>query len=103
LLALAIIDDLGAIIIIAVFYIAELSLVALALAGLGVAVLVALNLAGVARRAAYMLIGVGIWVCVLNPVSTPPLPGSSSVSRCRSMRLTAPRRRTISNTRCIPG
>jgi NhaA family Na+:H+ antiporter len=66
LLALAIIDDLGAIIIIAVFYTAELSLVTLALAGLGVAVLVALNLAGVARRAAYMLIGVAIWVCVLK-------------------------------------
>jgi len=49
-----------------VFYTAELSLVALALAGLGVAVLVALNLAGVARRAAYMLIGVSIWVCVLK-------------------------------------
>ena len=66
LLALAIIDDLGAIIIIAVLYTAELSLVTLALAGLGVAVLVALNLAGVARRAAYMLIGVGIWVGVLK-------------------------------------
>jgi Na+/H+ antiporter NhaA len=66
LLALAIIDDLGAIIIIVVFYTAELSLVALALAGLGVAALVALNLAGVARRAAYMLIGVGIWICFLK-------------------------------------
>jgi Na+:H+ antiporter, NhaA family len=66
LLALAIIDDLGAIIIIAVFHTAELSLVALALAGLGVAVLVALNLSGVALRAAYMLIGVSIWVGVLK-------------------------------------
>lgn len=66
LLALAIIDDLGAIIIIAVFYTAELSLVALASAGLGVAVLVALNLSGVACRAAYMLIGVSIWVGVLK-------------------------------------
>jgi NhaA family Na+:H+ antiporter len=66
LLALAIIDDLGAIIIIAVFYTAELSLTALILAGIGMAALVALNLLGVAHRAIYMLVGVGIWVCVLK-------------------------------------
>ena len=66
LLALAIIDDLGAIIIIAVFYTAELSLIALILAGLGVAGLVALNLSGASHRAAYLLVGVGIWVCVLK-------------------------------------
>ena len=66
LLALTIIDDLGAIIIIAVFYTAELSLIALILAGLGVAGLVALNLLGISHRAAYILVGVGIWVCVLK-------------------------------------
>jgi Na+:H+ antiporter, NhaA family len=66
LLALAIIDDLGAIIIIAAFYTAELSLVALTLAGVGVVALVTLNLSGVSHRAAYMLAGVFIWVCVLK-------------------------------------
>jgi NhaA family Na+:H+ antiporter len=66
LLALAIIDDLGAIIIIAAFYTAELSLVALTLAGVGVIALVALNVSGVSHRAAYMLAGVFIWVCVLK-------------------------------------
>jgi NhaA family Na+:H+ antiporter len=66
LLALAIIDDLGAIIIISVFYTAELSLAALALAGFGVVVLLTLNLSGVTRRAAYLLLGVFIWVCVLK-------------------------------------
>jgi Na+:H+ antiporter, NhaA family len=66
LLVLAIIDDLGAIIIIAVFYTAELSLIALILAGLGIAALVALNFFGVSHRATYMLVGVGIWVCVLK-------------------------------------
>lgn len=66
LLALAIIDDLGAIIIIAAFYTAELSVLALALAGVGVAALVALNLARVSRLAAYLLVGVFVWVCVLK-------------------------------------
>ncbi|MGH6937571.1 Na+/H+ antiporter NhaA [Hypericibacter sp.] len=66
LLALAIIDDLGAIIIIAVFYTADLSFVSLGLAGLGLLGLLGLNLFGVRRLAPYLLIGVFIWVCVLK-------------------------------------
>jgi NhaA family Na+:H+ antiporter len=66
LLALAIIDDLGAIIIIAVFYTAELSLVALTLAGLGALVLIVLNLSGTSHRAPFLLVGVFIWVSVLK-------------------------------------
>lgn len=66
LLAVAIIDDLGAIVIIALFYTAALSWTALALAGVGVALLAGLNLAGVARRAPYILAGVFLWVCVLK-------------------------------------
>jgi NhaA family Na+:H+ antiporter len=66
LLALAIIDDLGAIIIIAAFYTADLSVVALALAGAGLVALVMLNIAGVTVRAAYVLTGVFVWVCVLK-------------------------------------
>lgn len=66
LLALAIIDDLGAIIIIAIFYTADLSLVSLGLAVLGVVGLVVLNLAGVTRLAPYMLVGIFLWVCVLK-------------------------------------
>jgi NhaA family Na+:H+ antiporter len=66
LLALAIIDDLGAIIVIALFYTSNLSLTALALAGLGIVGLVALNRFGVQRLAAYILVGVFLWVCVLK-------------------------------------
>jgi len=66
LLALAIIDDLGAIIIIAFFYTSQLSLVALGLAGLGVAALAILNTRGVTHIAPYALVGVFIWLCVLE-------------------------------------
>lgn len=66
LLALAVIDDLGAIVIIALFYTAELSVLSLALAGVGVVVLVVLNVTGVRRLGAYLLTGVFLWVCVLK-------------------------------------
>lgn len=66
LLALAIIDDLGAIIIIAIFYTSQLSLSALSLAGLGIAGLALLNLQGVMRIAPYILVGIFVWLCVLS-------------------------------------
>jgi NhaA family Na+:H+ antiporter len=66
LLALAIIDDLGAIIIIAFFYTSSLSLVALGLAAIGVALLAILNFRGVTHIASYVLVGVFIWLCVLE-------------------------------------
>ena len=66
LLALAIIDDLGAIVIIALFYTADLSLLSMGLAVGGVAALIVLNLAGVTRIAPYALVGIFLWVCVLK-------------------------------------
>jgi Na+:H+ antiporter, NhaA family len=66
LLALAILDDLGAIIIIALFYTDNLSLLSLALAAAGIAVLWTLNWRGVTRLAPYLLTGVVIWICVLK-------------------------------------
>ena len=66
LLAVAIIDDLGAIVIIAMFYTAELSVVSLGLAVVGVIGLIALNLLGVTRIAAYVVIGIFLWICVLK-------------------------------------
>jgi len=66
LLALAIIDDLGAIIIIAFFYTDHLSLAALALAAVGIIALAVLNLRGVNSTAPYALVGIIIWVCVLK-------------------------------------
>lgn len=66
LLAVAIIDDLAAIIIIAVFYTQDLSLVALGLGGVGTIGLVILNRMGVMRITPYALLGVFIWACVLK-------------------------------------
>jgi NhaA family Na+:H+ antiporter len=66
LLALAIIDDLGAILIIAIFYTSNLSLVALSLAAVGVVGLVMLNRRDVTSTAAYVLVGIFVWLCVLK-------------------------------------
>jgi len=66
LLALAIIDDLGAILIIALFYTSTLSLSVLGIAALGVAALAYLNYREVTRISPYVVIGAVIWVCVLK-------------------------------------
>lgn len=66
LLAIAIIDDLGAIIIIAIFYSSELSVNALTLSMLAFACAVALNRMGVKKFTPYLILGVFMWVCVLK-------------------------------------
>ena len=66
LLAVAIFDDLGAIVIIALFYTADLSTLSLILAAGVLAIMAALNLAGVTRIAPYALLGIILWVCVLK-------------------------------------
>jgi NhaA family Na+:H+ antiporter len=66
LLAVAIIDDLGAIMIIAIFYTSDLSTNALTLSMLGFALAVTLNRMGVQRFAPYLIIGLFMWVFVLK-------------------------------------
>ena len=66
LTAVAIIDDLGAIIVIALFYTDHLSLGMLGAAGVGIAVLFALNRAGVVRVDVYLAVGLLVWLCVLK-------------------------------------
>lgn len=66
LLALAIIDDLGAIIVIAIFYTSELSVLALFLASMGTLVLFAMNKRDVTSIPLYILVGLFVWVCVLK-------------------------------------
>jgi Na+:H+ antiporter, NhaA family len=66
LTAIAVIDDIGAILVIAVFYTDHLSLVSLGVAAVGTMGLAALNLAGVTRTAPYVLIGFICWAATLN-------------------------------------
>ncbi|HEX9771662.1 MAG TPA: Na+/H+ antiporter NhaA [Kiloniellales bacterium] len=66
LLALAIMDDLGAIVIIAVFYTADLSVISLGLAAAGIVMLALFNVFGVVRLAAYVMVGLAVWVCVVK-------------------------------------
>jgi NhaA family Na+:H+ antiporter len=66
LTTLAIVDDLGAIVIIAAFYTHHLSLTALAFAALSIAGLATLNLARVRRLWPYLLLGAALWLSVLK-------------------------------------
>ena len=66
LTSLAIFDDIAAIVVIALFYATDLSYVSLAIAAVGIAVLIAFNIFGVVRIAAYVLVGMVVWVCVLK-------------------------------------
>ena len=66
LMALAIIDDLGAIVIIAIFYTKQLSMLSIGIAAIALLFLVALNMFRVTKKAAYFIIGAVLWVSVLK-------------------------------------
>jgi NhaA family Na+:H+ antiporter len=66
LLSVAIFDDVGAVIIIAAFYTAGLSVTALMVSAGLLLLLWSINRAGVARRAPYVLIGIALWFAVLK-------------------------------------
>jgi NhaA family Na+:H+ antiporter len=66
LTTVAVFDDLGAIVIIALFYTDGLSMTALALGLAGLGVCWAFNRSGVARTGPYILIGILVWTCFLK-------------------------------------
>lgn len=66
LLTLAIVDDLGAIVIIALFYTAELSVTSLAVAAAALLMLLLFNRRGVLSLSPYLLVGLVMWVAVLK-------------------------------------
>ncbi|PYO02655.1 MAG: Na+/H+ antiporter NhaA [Candidatus Rokuibacteriota bacterium] len=66
LVTVAILDDLGAIVVIALFYTAQLSWMSLGVAVGAIAVLAVLNLAGTRSVPAYFFVGLVLWVAVLK-------------------------------------
>jgi NhaA family Na+:H+ antiporter len=65
LIALAIVDDLGAVAVIALFYTATIDLPALAYAAGCTLLLIALNLGGIRRPLPYAVVGILLWVAML--------------------------------------
>lgn len=66
LVALAIVDDLGAVLVIALFYTETINFAALTIAAILMLLLLALNLGGIRRPLPYMLIGVMLWIAMLQ-------------------------------------
>src|SRR5688572_15063011 len=66
LTAIAVADDLGAILIIAIYYTDHLSMSALATAGAALAALVIANVRGVRALSVYVVIGIVMWVALLK-------------------------------------
>jgi len=66
LVALAIVDDLGAVIVIALFYTETISIPALATAAAMLVLLVTLNLGGIRQPLPYILLGVVLWIAMLK-------------------------------------
>lgn len=66
LIALAIVDDLGAVMVIALFYTETLNTFALTMVAATIVLLVAFNLGGIRRATPYILLGVVLWVAMLK-------------------------------------
>lgn len=66
ILTVAIIDDLGAVIVIAAFYTSDLSTMSLSLGLAGCVALFAMNRFGIRNTSAYLFVGLFIWICVLK-------------------------------------
>ncbi|ARA93616.1 Na+/H+ antiporter NhaA [Rhodothermaceae bacterium RA] len=66
LTAVAIVDDLGAVLVIAFFYTEQLSMGALGVGALFFVALLAVNRLGVRRTAVYVILGIGLWVAFLK-------------------------------------
>jgi NhaA family Na+:H+ antiporter len=76
LLTLAIVDDIGAISVMAVFYSHDVSFLALGIAAVLVAALIGLRVAGVWRLAPYVLVGIALWLAVYQSGVHPTLAGA---------------------------
>ncbi|MEZ4699841.1 MAG: Na+/H+ antiporter NhaA [Rhodothermales bacterium] len=66
LTALAIVDDLGAVLVIAFFYTSDLNFISLGIGAAFLVALIAINRMGVRRPAPYVMLGIGLWVAFLQ-------------------------------------
>ena len=66
LIAVAIVDDLGAVTVIALFYTETINMSALGMAGIFTFLLACLNLGGVRRLSPYLIIGIFLWIAMLK-------------------------------------
>lgn len=66
LLSLAIIDDLGAVLIIAFFYSSDLQTVYLLYAAIFFSALIGVNVLGIQQKLVYLILGVFLWYCILK-------------------------------------
>ena len=66
LVALAIVDDLGAVVVIALFYTDQLMIDALLMGAVIFSILIVLNLAGIRQPLPYFLFGALLWFCLLK-------------------------------------
>jgi len=66
LAALAIADDIGAVLVIAFFYTAQISWISLGVGGLIFAALIAANRTGLRHPLIYIVLGIGLWIAFLQ-------------------------------------
>lgn len=66
ILALAIVDDIGAVLVIAIFYTSQISLISLAIAGGLLLLLILMNKLGVRNLLIYSLVGIALWLAFLK-------------------------------------
>ena len=95
LTALAVLDDLFVVAIIAVFYATDVSIHYLLLAALGLMVLIGFNLLGLVRVWAYLIVGALVWFCFMRSGVHPTLAGVL-------VALTVPARGRAPNTDASP-
>ena len=92
LVGVAIIDDIGAILVIALFYTAQLDLAAMSVAGGLLLLLVLLNSAGLRHPLPYILAGVALWVAIVQSGIHASIAGVVVAATVRLGRRQRPRR-----------
>jgi NhaA family Na+:H+ antiporter len=75
MLSLAIVDDLAAVLVIALFYTSSIKMMWLAGAGVGLVVVAAMNRVGVRTVGMYLIVGMIVWLCTLKSGIHPTIAG----------------------------